>query len=77
MKLVVLLVFSILRHNDVITVLYWKYDFRFEIRVSKLVYNTLDWSTGAQITENMLNQSVPLCTSSGLWLFCLESSIIL
>ena len=38
MKLVVLLVFSILRHNDVITVLYWKYDFRFEIRVSKLVY---------------------------------------
>ena len=33
-----LLVFSILRHNDVITVLYWKYDFRFEIRVSKLVY---------------------------------------
>ena len=30
--------FSILRHNDVITVLYWKYDFRFEIRVSKLVY---------------------------------------
>ena len=22
--------------------------------------NTLNWSTGAQITENMLNQSVPL-----------------
>ena len=30
--------FLILRHNDVITILYWKYDFRFEIRVSKLVY---------------------------------------
>ena len=30
--------FSILRHNDVITVLYWKYDSRFEIRVLKLVY---------------------------------------
>ena len=26
------------RHDDVITILYWKYDFRFEIRVSKLVY---------------------------------------
>ena len=31
-------ILAILRHNDVITVLYWKYDFRFEIRVSKLVY---------------------------------------
>ena len=39
--------------------------------------NTSNWSTGAQITENMLNQSVPLCTSSDLWLFCLESSIML
>ena len=37
MKLFVLLIFQILRHNDIITILYGKYDFRFEIRVSKLV----------------------------------------
>ena len=46
-------------------------------RKMTLKNNNLDWSTRAQITENMLNQSVPLCTSSDLWLFCLESSIIL
>ena len=31
MKLIVLLTFLILRHNDVITILYWKYEFRFKI----------------------------------------------
>ena len=34
MKLMALLIFRILRHNDVITILYWTYEFRFEIRVS-------------------------------------------
>ena len=37
MKLIVLLIFQILRHHDVIMVLYWAYEFRFEIRVSNLV----------------------------------------
>ena len=37
MKLIVLLIFRILRHNDVITILYWTYEFRFEIRVSDSV----------------------------------------
>ena len=36
-KLIVLLIFRILRHLDVITILYWTYEFRFEIRVSNLV----------------------------------------
>ena len=34
MKLIVLLIFLILGHNDVITILYWTYEFRFKIRVS-------------------------------------------
>ena len=29
--------FSILRHHDVTAILYWTYEFRFEIRVSNLV----------------------------------------
>ena len=33
----VLLMFRILRHNDVTTILNWTYEFRFEIRVSNLV----------------------------------------
>ena len=37
MKLIVLLIFRILRHNHVITILYWTDEFRFEIRVSNLV----------------------------------------
>ena len=32
-----LLIFQVLRQNDVITISYWKYGFRFEIRVSKFV----------------------------------------
>ena len=36
-ELIVLLIFRILRHNDIITISYWKYEFRFEIRVSNLV----------------------------------------
>ena len=36
-KLIVLLIFPILRHNDVIPILYWTYESRFEIRVSNLV----------------------------------------
>ena len=38
MKLIVLLIFQILRHNDVIMILYWTFEFRFEIRVSNLVF---------------------------------------
>ena len=37
MNLIVLLIFRILRHNDVIKILYWKYEFRLEIRVLNLV----------------------------------------
>ena len=37
-KLIVLLIFGILCHNDVITILYWTNEFRFEIRVSNLVF---------------------------------------
>ena len=37
MKLIVLPIFRILRHNDVITILYWTYEFRFKIRVLNLV----------------------------------------
>ena len=37
MKLIGLLILRILRHNGVITILYWIYEFRFEIRVSNLV----------------------------------------
>ena len=36
-KLIVLLIFRILRHNDVITILYWTYEFRFKITVSNFV----------------------------------------
>ena len=36
-KLIVLLIFRILRYNDVITILYWTYEFRFKIRVSNFV----------------------------------------
>ena len=36
-KFVVLLMFQILRRNDVLTIPYCKYDFRFEIRVSKFM----------------------------------------
>ena len=36
-KLIILLIFRILHHHDVITILYWTYEFRFEIRVSNLV----------------------------------------
>ena len=36
-KLVVLVVFRILLHYDIITISYWKFDFRSEIRVSNLV----------------------------------------
>ena len=53
MKLVVLLVFSILRHNDVITVLYWKYDFRFESqkRSSNLVPRLSRWNTVTNLNK--------------------------
>ena len=34
MNLIVLLIFRILHHNDAITILYWTYEFRFEIKVS-------------------------------------------
>ena len=37
MKLIVLRIFRILRHYDVITILYRTYEFGFEIRVSNLV----------------------------------------
>ena len=37
MKLIVFLSFPILRHNDVITILYLTYEFRFEVRVLNLV----------------------------------------
>ena len=36
-KLIVLLIFRILRHHDIITILYWTYEFRLEIKVSNLV----------------------------------------
>ena len=36
-KLIVLLIFRILRHNDVITILYWTYEFIFEMRTSNLL----------------------------------------
>ena len=36
-KLIVLPIFGILRLNDLITILYRTYEFRFEIRVSNLV----------------------------------------
>ena len=37
MKLIVLLIFRMLHHNDVIAILYWTYEFRFKIRVSNFV----------------------------------------
>ena len=37
MKLIFLVIFRPLRHRDVTTILYWTYEFRFEIRVSNLV----------------------------------------
>ena len=37
MKLIILPIFRILCHNDVITILYRTYEFRFEIKVSNLV----------------------------------------
>ena len=37
-KLIVLLIFQIFRHHDIITILYSIFEFRFEIRVSNLVY---------------------------------------
>ena len=37
MKLIVLAIFRPLRHHDVTTILYWTYEFRFEIRVPNLV----------------------------------------
>ena len=43
-KLIVLPIFRILRHNDVITILYRTYEFRFEIRVSNLV-RTLNFNS--------------------------------
>ena len=36
-NLIILLIFRILRKNDVITTLYWTYEFGFKIRVSNLV----------------------------------------
>ena len=36
-KLIVLLIFQILHHNDIIMILYWTYEFRFKIRVSNFV----------------------------------------
>ena len=36
-KLCVLLIFQILRHNDVKAISYWTYKFRIEIRVSNIV----------------------------------------
>ena len=37
MKLIVLLIFRTLRHNDVIKSIYWTYEFRFKIRVLNFV----------------------------------------
>ena len=36
-KLIVLLIFRKLLHNDVVTILYWTYELRFKIRVSNFV----------------------------------------
>ena len=36
-KFTILLIFLIVRHNDVITILYWTYELRFKIRVSNFV----------------------------------------
>ena len=36
-KLIVLLIFQILRHHDIITILYWTYELRFAISVSNVV----------------------------------------
>ena len=38
MKVIALLIFRILRSHDVITILCWTYEFRFEIRVLNVVY---------------------------------------
>ena len=37
MKPIVLLIFRKLRHNDIIMILYWTYEFRFEIKVLNYV----------------------------------------
>ena len=37
-KLISLLIFRILRHNDVKTIIHWIYEFRFKIKVSNFVF---------------------------------------
>ena len=40
------LIFRVSGHNEVITVLYWTYEFRFEVRVSNLVCMLIMLSIG-------------------------------
>ena len=58
-KLVALLIFQILRYNDVITIPYRKNDLIFDIRVSKFMW-ILIFNTASQPASQLASQLVDL-----------------